>query len=132
MEIVNMVADGIQQALTLKDQGAPKENAINMIQDEDSSVQQQLTKMRNLLQTMQQQNVTHTPSPCPYYQPAVNAMSQQQPNMPPYPYNMYPPMPMWQQPLHNVTNTYQQQGGNWQKCGGGAKRKCQQHQKQYQ
>eukprot|EP00957_Ditylum_brightwellii_P187131 14252908-Ditylum_brightwellii.AAC.1 len=86
MEIVNMVAKGIQQALTLKDQGTPKETVVNIIQDENNSVQQQLTKMRNLIQTMQQQqNVPPTPSPYPHYQPAANAMPQQQHVIPPYP-----------------------------------------------
>eukprot|EP00957_Ditylum_brightwellii_P130158 9928383-Ditylum_brightwellii.AAC.1 len=41
-------------------------------------------------------------------------------------------MPMWQQPLHNVTNTYQHQGGTCHKQGGGAKCKHQQQQQQYQ
>eukprot|EP00957_Ditylum_brightwellii_P038685 2924343-Ditylum_brightwellii.AAC.1 len=68
MEIVNMVAKGIQQALTLKDQDIPKENVVNMMQDEDNSVQQQLTKMHNLIQIMQQQqNVPPTPSLYPHY-----------------------------------------------------------------
>eukprot|EP00957_Ditylum_brightwellii_P006884 520852-Ditylum_brightwellii.AAC.1 len=81
----------------------------------------------------QQQNTPPTPSTYPHYQPAVNAMSQQQHTMPqqqhvmpPYPYNIYPPMPMWQQPLHNVTNTYQQQGGTCHKQGGGSRCKHQQ------
>eukprot|EP00957_Ditylum_brightwellii_P012434 939407-Ditylum_brightwellii.AAC.1 len=65
-------------------------------------------------------------------------MSQQQHIIPPYPYSMYPPMPMWQPPLNNVTNTYQHQGGPQHqggtccKRGGGAKHKCQQQQQQYQ
>eukprot|EP00957_Ditylum_brightwellii_P204602 15340080-Ditylum_brightwellii.AAC.1 len=45
---------------------------------------------------------------------------------------MYPPVPMWQQPLYNVTNTYQQQGGTCRKHGGDAKRKHQQQQHQCQ
>eukprot|EP00957_Ditylum_brightwellii_P006477 491120-Ditylum_brightwellii.AAC.1 len=77
---------------------------------------------------MQQQNVPPTPSPYPHYQPAANVMSQQQHIIPPYPYNVYPFMPMWQHLLYNVTNTYQQQGGTCRKCGGGAKHKCQQQQ----
>eukprot|EP00957_Ditylum_brightwellii_P011787 889450-Ditylum_brightwellii.AAC.1 len=56
---------------------------------------------------MQQQSVapapSFTPSPSPYppnyYQPAANAMMQQQQTNPAYPYPMYPPMPMWQQPF---------------------------------
>eukprot|EP00957_Ditylum_brightwellii_P151288 11520129-Ditylum_brightwellii.AAC.1 len=76
-----------------------------MVQDEGNSVQQQLTEMRNLIQSMQQQSVAPapaiTPSPSPYpphyYQPAVNAMMQQHQTHPAYPYPMYPPMPMWQQ-----------------------------------
>eukprot|EP00957_Ditylum_brightwellii_P180588 13756076-Ditylum_brightwellii.AAC.1 len=76
MEIVNMVVKGIQQALTFKDQDTPKENVVNMIQDEDISVQQQLTKMHNLIQTIQQQQtVPPTPSSYLHYQPAANHMS---------------------------------------------------------
>eukprot|EP00957_Ditylum_brightwellii_P151117 11506947-Ditylum_brightwellii.AAC.1 len=41
-------------------------------------------------------------------------------------------MPMWQQPLHNITNTYQQQGRTCHKQGGGSKLKRQQQQQQYQ
>eukprot|EP00957_Ditylum_brightwellii_P109044 8318213-Ditylum_brightwellii.AAC.1 len=66
-----------------------------MVQDEDNSMQQQLTKMLNLTQAMQQQNVAPTPTPSPYplypyYQPVAIAMSQQLPVMAPYHYNMYP------------------------------------------
>eukprot|EP00957_Ditylum_brightwellii_P181375 13816525-Ditylum_brightwellii.AAC.1 len=75
-----------------------------MVQNEDNSVQQQLTEMRDLIKSMQQQSVTPapsvTPSPSPYtpqyYQPAANAMMQQQQTNPAYHYPMYPPMPMWQ------------------------------------
>eukprot|EP00957_Ditylum_brightwellii_P165543 12603059-Ditylum_brightwellii.AAC.1 len=68
MEIVNMVAAGIQQALTLKDQDIPKGNVVNMMQDEDNSVQQQHTQMCNIIQTMQQtQNAPPTLSPYPHY-----------------------------------------------------------------
>eukprot|EP00957_Ditylum_brightwellii_P023189 1750027-Ditylum_brightwellii.AAC.2 len=67
MEIINMVAEGIQQALTLKDQVAPKENVVNMVQDEDNSTQQQLTEMCNLIQAMQQQNIAPTLLPYPLH-----------------------------------------------------------------
>eukprot|EP00957_Ditylum_brightwellii_P186650 14211277-Ditylum_brightwellii.AAC.1 len=65
-------------------------------------------------------------------------MSQQQHIIPLYHYNIYPPMPMWQLPLHDATNTYQHQrgpqhqGGTCYKHGGGAKCKCQQQQQQCQ
>eukprot|EP00957_Ditylum_brightwellii_P035730 2708667-Ditylum_brightwellii.AAC.1 len=72
MEIVNMVAEGTQQVLTSKDQDTPKENTVNMIQDEENSVQQQLTEIQDLVQTMQQQqNAPTTPLPYPHYQPAA-------------------------------------------------------------
>eukprot|EP00957_Ditylum_brightwellii_P191167 14555749-Ditylum_brightwellii.AAC.1 len=37
MEIANMVAEGIQQAPTLKDQDTLKENVVNMMQDEKTA-----------------------------------------------------------------------------------------------
>eukprot|EP00957_Ditylum_brightwellii_P201372 15325350-Ditylum_brightwellii.AAC.1 len=87
----------------------------------------------------QQQNTPPTLSRYPHYQPAANDMLQQQHTipqqqhvMPPYPYSMYPPMPMWQQSLNNVTNTYQQQGETRHKQGGGSKCKRQHQQQQYQ
>eukprot|EP00957_Ditylum_brightwellii_P158111 12035126-Ditylum_brightwellii.AAC.1 len=62
MEIVNMVAKGIQQATSMKDQFVQKENVINMVQDEENNAQQQLTEMHNLIQAMQQQSVAPSPS----------------------------------------------------------------------
>eukprot|EP00957_Ditylum_brightwellii_P009186 694965-Ditylum_brightwellii.AAC.1 len=65
-----------------------------MVQNEDNSVQQQLTEIGDLIQSMQQQSVapapsvTLSPSPYPpqYYQPAANAIMQQQQMNPAYPY----------------------------------------------
>eukprot|EP00957_Ditylum_brightwellii_P051953 3940965-Ditylum_brightwellii.AAC.1 len=89
-----MVAEGIQQAMNLKDQSGQNENVLNLVQNEDNSVQQQLTKMRNLMKPLQQQSVppapSVTPSPSPYppqcHKPADNAMMQQQHTSPTYPY----------------------------------------------
>eukprot|EP00957_Ditylum_brightwellii_P186056 14165563-Ditylum_brightwellii.AAC.1 len=110
-----------------------------MAQNEDSSVQQQLTKMHDLIKTLQQQNVPPVPSVTPslypphYYQPAANAMMYQQQTNPAYPYPMYPPMLMWQQLFQNITNAPQQhQGGNHCRRGGEQKRKRQQQQQQQQ
>eukprot|EP00957_Ditylum_brightwellii_P170466 12975632-Ditylum_brightwellii.AAC.1 len=85
--------------------------------------------MRNLIKTLQQQNVPPIPSvpPSPhpphYYHPAANAMMQQQQTNPAYQYPVYPPpMPMWQQPFQSITDTPQQhQGGNHCRRGGGQK-----------
>eukprot|EP00957_Ditylum_brightwellii_P192302 14639221-Ditylum_brightwellii.AAC.1 len=91
------------------------------------------------MQSMQQQSVAPAPSVTPspslyppqYYQPAANAMMQQQQMNPAYPYPMYPPMPMWQQLFQSVTNIPQQhQGDDLCKQGGGSKHKHQQQQQQ--
>eukprot|EP00957_Ditylum_brightwellii_P167623 12760387-Ditylum_brightwellii.AAC.1 len=64
-----MVAEGIQQAMNLKDQLVQNENVLNMVQNEENSVQQQLTKMHILIKSIHQQSVTPassvTPSPYP-------------------------------------------------------------------
>eukprot|EP00957_Ditylum_brightwellii_P090463 6889266-Ditylum_brightwellii.AAC.1 len=102
-----MVAEGIQQTMNLKDQLVQNGNILNMVQNENNSVQQQLTKMRNLIKLLQQQSVTPSPSPYPpqYYQPAANAMIQQQQTNPAYPYPMYPPMSMRQQQRGSTNNS---------------------------
>eukprot|EP00957_Ditylum_brightwellii_P198369 15116371-Ditylum_brightwellii.AAC.1 len=79
-----MVAEGIHQAMNFKDQSVENENVLNMVKNEDNSVQQQLTKMCDLIKTLQHQNVLPVlsipPSPYPphYYQPAANTTMQQQ------------------------------------------------------
>eukprot|EP00957_Ditylum_brightwellii_P031033 2351862-Ditylum_brightwellii.AAC.1 len=134
-----MVAEGIQQAMNLKDHSMQNENVLYMVQNENNSGQQQLTKMRDFIKTLQQQNVppvpsvTTSPSPYPhqFHQPVANAVMQQQQTNPAYPYPMHPTMPMWQQLFQNVTNIPQQhQDGNCCRKGGGQKHKCQQQQQQ--
>eukprot|EP00957_Ditylum_brightwellii_P028106 2121877-Ditylum_brightwellii.AAC.1 len=52
--MVNMIAEGIQQAINLKGQKEDSEQTVTMVKATEKSLQQELAKVRETLQAMQQ------------------------------------------------------------------------------
>eukprot|EP00957_Ditylum_brightwellii_P098102 7474211-Ditylum_brightwellii.AAC.1 len=52
--MVNMIAEGIQQAINLKDQKEESEQTVNMVKSAEKVLQQELAEMHKTLQAMQQ------------------------------------------------------------------------------
>eukprot|EP00957_Ditylum_brightwellii_P064700 4910418-Ditylum_brightwellii.AAC.1 len=78
--MVNMIAEGIQQAINLKEQKEQHKEVVNMVKMEEKLLQQELAEMRATPQAMQQNNLQqrHTGLESQqYFYPAANAMIQQ-------------------------------------------------------
>eukprot|EP00957_Ditylum_brightwellii_P151061 11503154-Ditylum_brightwellii.AAC.1 len=56
-QMVNMIAEGIQQAISLKDQKEQQDQAENMVSAEEKSLQQELADMFATIQAIQQNNM---------------------------------------------------------------------------